>query len=57
MFYSQQLMNGLGVSRIFADEDSNKKRMGSATSIDSFVPTGNVRHFEGALTRKYKVND
>lgn len=43
-------MNGLGVSSILGEEVP-----GLDAGIEEFVPKANVRHFEGELTRRYKV--
>lgn len=44
-------MIGLGVSRILSEELPGVK-----PAIQKHVPKGDVRHFEGELTRRYKVS-
>eukprot|EP00903_Cladosiphon_okamuranus_P009937 g9433.t1 len=52
-FFAEQLMSGLGVSRILSEAEGRGPRWGGTDGIEPFVPKGHVRHYEGELVRKH----
>eukprot|EP00752_Nemacystus_decipiens_P005739 g5192.t2 len=52
-FFAEQLMSGLGVSRILSEAEGRGPRWGGTAGIEPFVPKGHVRHYEGELLRKH----
>ncbi|CAM9481402.1 unnamed protein product [Pylaiella littoralis] len=52
-YFAEQLMNGLGVSRILREAEGTGPRWGGTSGIEPFVPKGHVRHYEGELLKKH----
>lgn len=52
--YAQELMTMLGVSRIL-EVDGGGPNWADGNGIEAYVPKANLRHFEGPLVRKFKV--
>lgn len=56
-YFAEQLMNGLGVSRILREAEGTGPRWGGTSGIEPFVPKGHVRHYEGELLKKHVVSE